>query len=635
MAGEAVDLPFELGDPVRELARQLHELGPVDLDAVALHGRDHGYERALDGLVDRGHPFPGQPRLEMPPQGKGDVRVLGRIVAGLLQRHQVEGDLRLARARDRLVGNRLALQQELGDGVHLVLVAAAFEHIGEQHGVVDRRHLDAVAAQHHDVVFEVVADLEHGGVGKQRRQSRQHPIEPELPRHLVERVAWPVAEGDVAAGAGRDAHGNADQTGAHLVDRCGLGVDGDDAAGTGGGVDPAPELRLVLDELVAGRDGAFAVAGRRGFGGGAEPGLDPGGQRAELLGAQEPDEGVGPRRPARQPVQALAHRHMAVERDQAPGEARHLGVFEQVLAPLGLPDLARPPQQRLQIAIVVDELGRRLDADARHARHVVDRIAGQGLDLDHLVGSHAELLHHLGGADLPVLQAVEHDHAVLDELHQVLVRGDDRHPGAGLAGEPGIGRDDVVGLVALDLDDRQVEGAGGLADERELRHQLRRRVRPVGLVFGIDVVAEAPGAVVEDAGDAVRVGAVDELEQHAAETHHRIDRRAVAARHRRQGVEGAEDEPGTVDQGDVSGGVGHDRHSSGSTGTFERLRRPSRSVADCSLERLGGSIHRARDRRFGASDSSRRRAVRGRPGLRSRSTRSGGRNSRSRRSLRR
>ena len=63
--------------------------------------------------------------------------------------------------------------------------------------------------------------------------------------------------------------------------------------------------------------------------------------------------------------------------------------------------------------------------------------------------------------------------------------------GAGICG------DQVVGLEARQLHLGDAEGLGRLADQRELRHQLGRRVRPVGLVVGIDLVAEGQPAGVE------------------------------------------------------------------------------------------------------------------------------------------
>ena len=69
----------------------------------------------------------------------------------------------------------------------------------------------------------------------------------------------------------------------------------------------------------------------------------------------------------------------------------------------------------------LDELRRGLDADAGRAGHVVDRVAGERLHVDHPVGADAELLDHLVRPDRLVLQGVEHLDAGGDELHQVLV----------------------------------------------------------------------------------------------------------------------------------------------------------------------------------------------------------------------
>ena len=79
-------------------------------------------------------------------------------------------------------------------------------------------------------------------------------------------------------------------------------------------------------------------------------------------------------------------------------------------------------------------------------------VADQRLHLDHLVGRDAELLHHLGRADRLLLDRVEHLHARPDQLHQVLVGGDDGHLPARLGRGAGIGGDQVVGLPVRELD---------------------------------------------------------------------------------------------------------------------------------------------------------------------------------------
>ena len=136
-------------------------------------------------------------------------------------------------------------------------------------------------------------------------------------------------------------------------------------------------------------------------------------------------------------VHRQVDRHVVLQGHQLQRDPRHIGELDQVLAPFVLFDLAGPLQQRVEIAVLVDQEGRRFHADPRHPRHVVHRIAGQRLHLDHLLRPDAEALEHLVAADPPVLHLVEHADLVVDQLHQVLVGGDDgdlrsrpRSPGA-------------------------------------------------------------------------------------------------------------------------------------------------------------------------------------------------------------
>ena len=50
------------------------------------------------------------------------------------------------------------------------LLCAGVEHVGHQHGVVERRDLDAVARKHQPVELQVLPDLEHAGIFQQRLQ---------------------------------------------------------------------------------------------------------------------------------------------------------------------------------------------------------------------------------------------------------------------------------------------------------------------------------------------------------------------------------------------------------------------------------------------------------------------------------
>ena len=174
----------------------------------------------------------------------------------------------------------------------------------------------------------------------------------------------------------------------------------------------------------------------------------------------------------REVVERRLDRHVAIQRDELLRDADQLddlGIGQR-LAALGLLDLAGAREQRFEIAIFGDELRRGLDADARRARHVVGRIAGERLDVDDLVRRRRRNRRRprRGRCAAPRASLRRSPEAGsyiatpgLDELHQVLVGRDDQHVGAALARLARIGRDEVVGLVAVLLDRDQAEGAHG------------------------------------------------------------------------------------------------------------------------------------------------------------------------------
>ena len=71
----------------------------------------------------------------------------------------------------------------------------------------------------------------------------------------------------------------------------------------------------------------------------------------------------------------------------------------------------------------------------------------------------------------------------------------------------GIGGDQVVRLVALQLHRLEPEGADGLAHDRHLDLQVLRRVRPVALVILVELLAERALGLVEHDGEMRRLQA--------------------------------------------------------------------------------------------------------------------------------
>jgi hypothetical protein len=142
--------------------------------------------------------------------------------------------------------------------------------------------------------------------------------------------------------------------------------------------------------------------------------------------------------------------------------------------------------------------------------------------------------------------------ALADELHQILVAGNDGDVPPAPRGCLGIGGDQVVRLQAVLLDARQAESARGIADQRELRHQVFRRGRAVGLVMLVKLVAERMARLVEDDGQVGGtfglVEVLGQLPQHGSIAIDRAHGGSFGVGQRRQPVIGAKDVGRTVDE---------------------------------------------------------------------------------------
>ena len=405
-----------------------------------------------------------------------------------------------------------------------------------------------------------MADLQHAAVGQHRAQC----VDRRGKRHLLRQALVPQRQ----IGSASRCHGKrqTEQRRLQRVQPVGLGIECKEAAGGDTGQERA-QRRFVGDGLI--RTEAACRLGRlwrlsqrkcrlrrwqrplhRLRGGGRRLAVQPQPRRdaAEALRPQPRRQRRLVIRPSVQLIDRHRHRRVGAQRHQLAREARLLGVLDQIVAPLRRLHRRRGSQHGLQIAELVDELRRALRANAGHARHVVHRVADQRLDVDHLVRRHAEFLHDLGRANRFLLDRVQHFHAGPDQLHQVLVGRHDGRLAAGIAGRAGIRGDQVVGLPVLELNGRNAERLGRLAHQAELRDQVVGRRRALRLVGVVQPVAEGLAAGVEDHRDMRADMLAQQLRQHVGETEHRVHRRAVRPRHRRQRVVGAEEEARSVDQ---------------------------------------------------------------------------------------
>ena len=254
--------------------------------------------------------------------------------------------------------------------------------------------------------------------------------------------------------------------------------------------------------------------------------------------------------------------HQGVE----PAVADHVAeVLTQRLALLA-GDLVGVGDHVVEAVVVVDPLGGVADPDTGHARQVVGGLPHQRGDLGVALGRYAVLvLHRLRGHPGQLGHAahrVEHGRPVAHQLEGVAVAAHDQHVhvvGHCLGDE---GADDVVGLVAGRLQERDVERVEEPLDQRQLAAELVGGLVALRLVLRVLLGAERLAGHVERDRHMGRLLVAEHVGEHRGEP---VDRVGVLTRGRREVLdrereECAIDERVAVQQqeaGAVGGDFGH------------------------------------------------------------------------------
>ena len=105
LARELLNLGFDPRGGLGKIARQPRQHLAVDRDAAPFHPRQHGHQRPLQRLVDRGHALGDQARLQHAPQPQDHVGVFGRIGGRPVDRDLIEAELVLAAAGQFAMGH--------------------------------------------------------------------------------------------------------------------------------------------------------------------------------------------------------------------------------------------------------------------------------------------------------------------------------------------------------------------------------------------------------------------------------------------------------------------------------------------------------------------------------------------------
>ena len=223
-------------------------------------------------------------------------------------------------------------------------------------------------------------------------------------------------------------------------------------------------------------------------------------QRPELVLAEQADDRVAVVVAKPRGLEVDLDRQVADDRRQLAAHEHLVVVVAQLVAQLLGRHVVEALEERVERAELADELRGGLLADSRHAGNVVRRVSLERLVVDHLVRPQPEpfidprhVVHHRvldAGARCHQADARRH------ELEHVEVDRDDRRLEVVAVVELARDRpDDVVGLVAGHLVDRDPEGLHDLPNLRKLVAQVVRHLHAGRLVVGVLLVPKgrAPG----------------------------------------------------------------------------------------------------------------------------------------------
>ena len=505
-----LDVGDHLVDLRAELAGLLSEDGGVDEEAPALHGGEHGQERHLDHGEKVVRPVLDELRIERPAEGAhrdGVYRRLGSLVGRLGERVSHVSAVEPRRGEVSLVGvEQIAGHARVEDAGRVDLGGVEGGLLGGVHGIHDvEQRLDVV--RYDATRTEEADERSHARVAL-------HPEKPSLagePHHvgllaIEERLLALALVGTLE----RRAHPLA-------------------------GRDRRVECLLGVGALERRRQGHAS----RGHLGGDRPAFAETDEAARH--AREAERGEGARDLGR--VEGRELGVVEVEVDRGVGayggdlarEQRVVHMGAEVLAHLAL-DLVGVRDDLVERAVLHDEGGRLLGADAGNAGDVVGGVALETVEVGHELGPDAviEVVHALGGHDRDVGDALlgrDDLHVVGGQLVHVSVAREEEHLVALVLAATRERAENVIALPALALAHGHVERAEKVLHHGELLVEFGVHGRALRLVLREHLHADERLALVEGADHAIGLERLHELDEHVEEAEERIGRTPVRCAH--------------------------------------------------------------------------------------------------------
>ena len=383
-----------------------------------------------------------------------------------------------------------------------------FEHIALQHGVVViALHLDAMVGKDVPVVLDVLAQLLLAAVLQPGLEPCQHLSA----RQLHGRVGIAVCQGNVGGLTGLDTQADANNFGAHFIERGGFGVHRHQV-GTLHNGEPALQGIPAQDGLVghcsdAGLDHDCSL-GRHieqvrftaGLGCTYRPR-----QALEAILFVKDKQGLkvhaatGQRRQGRQVVHPASQITVRLDGQQLAPQRQPVQRLPQVLANRARNGvgMGHHPGER---AILLQPLGGGLGAYLGHAGYVVNSVAHQRLVVHHQLRRHAKFGLDPGHIAALAVHGVDDGDVAVDELRQILVAAADNHLDVLSGSGNGQRADHIVGLHAGHRQHLPAHQTHHFVNRLDLGAQIVRHGRAMRLVLGVERITKGGAAGVKNAG---------------------------------------------------------------------------------------------------------------------------------------
>ncbi len=265
-------------------------------------------------------------------------------------------------------------------------------------------------------------------------------------------------------------------------------------------------------------------------------------QRSKTQFRVDRAQGFDVRLAAREVAQDQLHRRIRVnDRKLLRHQHRVAAVFQRLAVALAF-DFLGMFERRFRRAETQNQFARAFFADPFRAGNVVDRIAHQGHHVGDFFRRHAHdlfdfcFVHHQIGLVRP-RAGTQHAHFPADELHHVLVAGNQEHFEARFRSLFRQSAHHVVGLEAVEFEDRQPHGFAHAPHVGELHRKLVGHRWSLRLVLVEQLVAEGGLARIENHGEVVGRMLLRQLAQHVREKIGNFRGnalRAIEPRHRRK-----------------------------------------------------------------------------------------------------